>query len=185
MEWRKIPSTAGYEASDDGQIRSPDIEQTLQGRGGSVYTRKRSGRVLSQGSHSAGYKSCTVITLDGKQSSRTVHSLVMEAFAGPADGMWINHKNGIKTDNRLENLEYCSASDNQRHAIATGLAPKPPVKRGVEQHKARLSEIEVRRIRAYAKLNWSGKAIADFFGVGDTTVFNILKGNSWAWLPDD
>jgi len=185
MEWRPIPSTAGYQASSDGQIKSPDVTQTLLGRGGKEYTRERKGRILSPAKHSAGYRKVGVVTLDGRQSQRTVHSLVMEAFEGPRPaGLWINHKNGDKTDNRIENLEYCTASDNQRHAVATGLAPKPPLKRGAEQHKARLDEIQVRRVRAYAQLNWPTYKIARFFGVGETTIYNILKRKSWAWLDD-
>jgi hypothetical protein len=67
-----------------------------------------------------------IVTLSGKPSrSRCVHHLVMEAFVGPRPGgLQINHKNGIKTDNRLENLEYITASQNIRHAMAMGLMEK-------------------------------------------------------------
>ena len=187
MEWRKIPGTAGYEASEGGQIRSPDIEQTLQGNGGTTYTRRRAGRVLKLAKHSAGYLKCCVVTAEGRQSQRTVHSLVLEAFLGPRPkGLWINHRNGIKTDNRLENLEYCSASDNQRHAVATGLAPKPPLRRGTDNdHICRLNEEQVRSIRRdYAE----GRGIAGLareYRVGDSTVRNIVRRNSWAWLSDE
>ncbi len=50
------------------------------------------------------------------QSSQSVHRLVMWAFHWPSK-LEVNHLNGIKNDNRLENLEYCTASDNVKHSI--------------------------------------------------------------------
>ena len=185
MEWRPIPTTAGYQASSDGQIKSPDTTQTLVSSAGKEYTRERKGRILSPAKHSAGYRKVVVITLDGRQSQRTVHSLVMEAFEGLRPvGLWINHKNGDKTDNRIENLEYCSASDNQRHAVATGLAPKPPLKRGTDQHKAVLDEDQVRCIRRQYEDGMGIASLARQYMVGESTIRNVVKRHTWTWLDD-
>src|SRR5688500_18178567 len=52
----------------------------------------------------------------------TVHRLVAAAFIGPRPQVaQINHKNGIKSDNRAENLEYCTGSQNMKHCFMTGL----------------------------------------------------------------
>ena len=175
MEWRQIEGF-DYEVSDEGSVRS--LDRTILRKG--VETRLR-GQELALRKHSKGYRTVSL----GRGYQRTVHSLVATAFIGPCpDGFEINHKDGDKTNNRVGNLEYMTHGDNQKHAIATGLAPKPPLKRGAEQHKARLDEIQVRRVRAYAQLNWPTCKIARFFGVGETTIHNILKRSTWAWLDD-
>ncbi len=95
-------------------------------------------------------------------------------------------RNGVKTDNRLENLEYCSASDNQRHAVATGLAPKPPLRRGTDNdHTCRLNEEQLRSIRRDYAEGRGIPGLAREYRVGDSTVRNIVRRNSWAWLSDE
>jgi hypothetical protein len=61
---------------------------------------------------------------DGKHITRLVHRLMAEAFLGKQDTD-INHVNGVKSDNKLENLEYCTRSENIHHSYKLGLAKKP------------------------------------------------------------
>ena len=162
--WQPIESSKGYEASDDGQVRSPR-------------------RILKPAKTPQGYLKVVVVYLDGKQKQRTIHSLVAEAFIGLRPiGMDINHLNGDKADNRLANLEYCSRSQNMRHAVETGLMPPPPAKRGVDHYKSRLTEDQVHLIRK-GYLEKKGIAqMAREFSVGESTIRNIVRGNSWGWL---
>lgn len=95
--WSPIPSERGYEASSLGEIRNIET-----------------GRIYSQSVSSEGYLSLAIYA-KGKRKWRRVHRLVAEAFYGPAVGREVNHKNGIKTDNRVENLEWCTKSENIRH----------------------------------------------------------------------
>lgn len=78
-------------------------------------------RELKQHQHRAGYK---IVFLCGrKRVVKYVHRLVAESFLGQVSGKQVNHKNGIKTDNRLENLEWVSRSENQLHSHANYLGP--------------------------------------------------------------
>ncbi len=57
---------------------------------------------------------------NNKRSHHSVHGLVMLAFVGERNGLQINHIDRDKTNNKLSNLEYCTASYNMQHAYATG-----------------------------------------------------------------
>ena len=79
----------------------------------------RTGKVLKQSETSRGYK-CIVLWSGEKYSNRFVHRLVMQTFFG-LDERQVNHKDGNKKNNNVSNLEYMTQSENQRHAISTGL----------------------------------------------------------------
>lgn len=73
-------------------------------------------RLLSKRVKRNGYEQVNLYK-DGAMRSMLVHRLVMSAFVGPSD-LEVNHKNEIKTDNRLSNLEYVTSSENSRYSSA-------------------------------------------------------------------
>lgn len=103
----------------------------------------------------------------------------MMAFIGPRpDGMAINHKNGMKLDNRAENLEYCTNSENSTHAYRTGLQSR----RGEKHHLRKLCEAEVRQIYAMAHAGQNQTEIAKLYGVDPSSVSNIKRRRNWSHL---
>lgn len=97
-QWRKTVHSSRYEVSDHGNVRGP------------------SGKILKPTLMQIGYFSVTLSFKDHKVVRHYVHRLVAEAFIGPLpEGLVVNHKNHNKLDNRLENLEFISRSDNTSH----------------------------------------------------------------------
>lgn len=102
-EWHPIPGTDGkYWALPDGAIRGPR-------------------KLLKPTPSPKGYLTVCVPTRDSKYN-KFVHRLIALTFFGPLPmGMEVNHKDGNKQNNSVDNLEYCSSSDNKKHAYAIGL----------------------------------------------------------------
>lgn len=101
--WADVPSWEGYYyVSNQGNIKNAKW-QTLKKRTDSGY-----------------YRVC--LTHKDRKEFILVHRLVLTVFGEPQkDKTYVNHKNGIKTDNRIENLEWCSQKENVAHAYKMGL----------------------------------------------------------------
>jgi hypothetical protein len=168
MDLRPIPSTTGYSASRCGKIISHHRLELFE---------------LKQANHRQGYKKVCVKTPEGVKN-RLVHRLVLEAWVGPCpEGCVTNHKNGDKTDNRLENLEYCTQSENMAHAYGYGLSPKPPTKRGSECRLSKLTEKSILALRAETDRKPGYlKRLADKYGITPSTASKILLRRTWTHI---
>lgn len=106
--WKDVIGYAGlYQVSDLGRIRS--LGRECKGRNNSTQRKKR--RILTQEVTIHGYCRVRLFDANGNPRHWAVHRLVLYAFVGVLDEE-VNHINEIKTDNRLENLEYCTPKYN-------------------------------------------------------------------------
>lgn len=154
VEVRPIPGYEGhYSVTDDGCIWS----HAKAGRHG--------GRWLIPQTTSHGY--LKVVLFVGKRGKGLfVHRAVALAWIPNPDGLpCINHRNGIKKDCCVGNLEWCTVAHNNVHAFATGLNVRSRM----------LTDDQIREIKA-AKGIRSQRALALELGVSDTTVWRFQRG---------
>lgn len=115
-----------------------------------------------------------------RYENKTVHSLVMMAFVGPRpQGYVINHINGIKWDNRLDNLEYCTVSHNRKEDFIHGRQSLS----GEKNTQAKLTERQVLEIVSlYKSGGHTFRSLAERFGIYYTGISNIMSGRCWGYL---
>lgn len=114
-------------------------------------------------------------TVDGKQIKRLAHRVVLEAFVGPCpDGMEARHLNGIRTDNRVENLCWGTRKQNMRDRDRHGTTAV-----GERQGSAKLNPAKVREIRQLAESGMLKREIAKRLGVCVQCIRNVCDGRTW------
>lgn len=162
-QWRDVHDCDGYEISNLGRLRS-------------VIYRHRWGvkwriHVLKPRYDRYGYLYAAL----GAGRYRKIHRLVAAAFIRNPDGKpQVNHSNGIKDDNRVENLEWVTNSENHKHAHRIGLCRPNAVK---------LKESQVRDIRRL--LSDGARSCADIarsYGMSRHAISAIKTGETWSRL---
>lgn len=129
----------------------------------------RTGRVLQPSIRSDGYKS-VLLSRDGKKMSIRVHQLVGQYFLElDTNKTYINHKNGIKHDNRSENLEWCTHDENMRHAVQHGLI-KPTLTNG------KVVVVTDYKTNEHLFTFSSVKQCCKFLNLNDSPVYAVIKG---------
>lgn len=157
--WKDIPEYEGlYQVSNLGRVKSLWFERE---------------KILKPKETTRRYLRIALFK-EGEEKSFPVHRLVMLAFVGPSN-LQVNHKNGIKSDNKLENIEYCTRSENMIHAYAAGL--KIPIK-GEKHYASKLTRSCAERIK-YGHQGVSQKEIAEIYGISLCTVSRIRSGKKW------
>lgn len=167
---RKIPGYSRYAADENGNLYSLNYKRT-----GFV-------RMLKPAKDSYGYLRTMLLNDQGKYETVKVHRIVALAYLGDPGDFHVNHKNGIKQDNRTVNLEYVTISENMKHAYSTGLMVK---KSGSKNGNAKLTEQQVMEIREYAKNHkgryYGRKQLAQKYGISESHVKDIVNGRRGVW----
>lgn len=152
IEWRDVPGFNGYKASSEGRIRGPK------------------GGILKTFVNCRGYNQ---VKAAGKTTVE--HRIVALAFCeNPQGKPFVNHINGTKTDNRAENLEWVTKSENQIHAIQTGLrtykAESYPWFVCTEEVRQKIASLRSQGVKV--------KEIAPMVGLTWGHVYKILGGRA-------
>ena len=145
--WRQIEGFKNYKVSNTAQVK--------------YWNTVNSNNIITQRIDRAGYYTVR-LSNEGKSHTQYVHRLVAKAFLpNPQSLKFVNHRNGVKTDNNIRNLEWVSHSSNIKHAYDLGLIKKTnkPV-------------IDICRGK---KFN-SSKEAAQFHNIKYSTLRNYLNG---------
>lgn len=138
------------------------------------------------------------ISINGERKLKLIHRLLAIAFIpNPHNKPQVNHINGDKKDNRLENLEWCTNKENVEHAFKTGLRKpstkkknkrmfeqKTNPKRGEENSKSLLTSKEVAFIKGKRYL-LTYQFLANVFGVSRHCIKDIMIGKTWGHLKEE
>lgn len=166
--WKDVPGYEGYyQVSNLGRVKSLERKVPHE-RKGFEFIKER---ILKQ--HIKRY-SFVVLSKNRKKINKTVHRLVALAFIpNPENKPQVNHIDGIKYNNCVENLEWCTIEYNNNHALVNNLKPK-----GENHGSAKLSEKEVIEIRNINN-SLSVRDIAKTYNVQKCTISKILKRKTW------
>jgi hypothetical protein len=177
--WRDVVGYEGlYQISNYGRLKSLSRVEHLVYSDGRQGVRNRKEKILNPSTDKDGYL-ITGLRRDGVQKTVKLHRIVAIAFIPNFDSLpEVNHKDGNKHNNTVDNLEWSSHQDNITHAVETELRDG----RGERNVNAKLTGEDV----AYIRKNYtprhkefSAVALSNKFGVSATMIHNIMKGRNW------
>jgi hypothetical protein len=172
--WKSIKGFEGlYEVSNQGRVKV--LQRTARGRLNNIQTFKE--RILSPINQSNGYLKVNLVK-DGIQKTCLIHRIVASAFIEGDNSLTVNHINGIKTDNRVENLEWLSLSENHKHAFRIGLK----CMKGEKSNGNKLLEHQVIEIKKLLNQGITHQKIADLYNVRRQTVTDINLKRRWSHI---
>ena len=163
-EWRPVVGYEGlYEVSNTGQVRSLDryVKTCYE-----AYKLQK-GKILNPGKNTNGYLQ-VVLNCNGKRKTINVHKLVAQAFIPNTDNLpMINHKDEVKTNNSVDNLEWCDVKYNNNYGSRkdkvrdtkikngywTGLIRKESMKKYYQENRDRICEKQKEYAQKYYQEN--------------------------------
>ena len=192
MKWKIIKEAPFYMVSEEGHVKS--CARKVRMWNGKVYCYQNIKETYPlKEKDIRGYKNVSIIQYDEemnpiKRYTRQVHRLVLEAF-NPIENMeslQVNHINGIKSDNRIENLEWVTASQNTHHANKNGKGHQMN-QNGEKNSMVKLTtEQVIEIIKETNKPNRrTDQKISEDYGVTRKTISNIRNNITWKHINRD
>ena len=167
--WKTIPNYSKYEASSTGYIKTFNWK-------GSAQT-----RIMKPALDGSGYLRTMLIRDDGITHTIKVHRIIAQTFIeNPKNKAEVNHKNGIKSDNNVSNLEWLTHAENVQHCVDNGWMV---TKRGEDNGCSILKEYQILEIRD--KFNpriYTRQMLAEEYGVKACTIKDVILRRSWKHL---
>ena len=171
--WKDISGYEGlYRVSNLGRVKS--LRRYVPCKNGVRVVRER---VLRPSVHRDGYLKIE-LRKNAIGEHPMIHRLVALAFIpNPDNKTQVNHIDGIKRNNSVDNLEWCDQSENQLHAYKNGL--QKPLK-GEQVKTSKLTEENIYQIFELSKQGVEQYNLAERFNVNQSTISRILNGKRWA-----
>lgn len=170
-EWKEVDNYEGiYFVSNYGNVKS--VDHYPENRTG-----RQTGRVLKQTLCYKGYLRVG-LSLNKKKFITGAHRLVAKAFIPNLNNYpQVNHINGVKNDNRVENLEWCTNSQNQIHAVKNGLCNP---NHGDRHHMSKLKNEDVIKYREqYETIGINQQDLAKKHSISVTAINNMLRRKTY------
>lgn len=166
--WKTVEGFENYEISNLGRVKI-NLKYNKY--------RDYQHRLLNPSLDKDGYRRTTLTPFDKNKKTKRIHRLVAIAFIdNPLNKPCVNHKNGIKDDNRLSNLEWVTVSENNKHAYATGLITRT----GENNALSVFTESQVLEIRAlYSTTKITLKELANKYNVSLGAISGVIYRNTW------
>lgn len=167
-EWKPISGYEGiFSVSSLGRIRNECVKR------GNQYV----GKIRIGKKHKDNYLSIRMCH-NYKVNIFRIHNLVAKAFIGERpENYVVNHKDGDKANNKLENLEYLSRSQNAYHAVKMNRWPDC---RGSKHYASRFKDEDIKNIRDLYKKGEKQKSIAIKFNTNQCYISQIVNNKRWS-----
>lgn len=177
--WKDVVGYEGlYRVSNDGVVKN--IPRTFKMKDGRNRTIKKE-TIMSFEIDKDGYYRVG-LRKNAKQLNHYVHRLVANAFIhNPNNKEQVNHIDGIKNNNNVENLEWVTHKENREHAAANGLVPD---QWGRKNPNSKLTEQDVLLIKKLKEDGMTYREVSENIGTSISNVKNIVLGRTWKWLFD-
>lgn len=156
----------------------PEFEHLIVYRCGCIKNIK-TGKTLKPYKRTTGYAAIKLYK-EGRTKRWAIHRLVMHVFLGPS-ALQVNHRDGNKLNNQLDNLEYITARENMRHARKLGLVKvgEPGGYVGSANGRAKLNEEQVQEIKRLLQQGSRIISLAKKYNVHVNTIQRIKSGKRW------